>query len=159
MKRMRSIFVLVCLALNTVAFAVTYSPYKAAGSKSAMRVRETSFTVSSYSALPLAASQSVNEGPVVPHASIGSTRPAASAVHYTTVKTLNTDGSVSAAYTTDGTSSGPRYSRGLDVDDDDDPNASLVPVGDIPWLLFLILAAAVTGFKKRTVITKRAGVR
>ena len=152
MKRIRSIFVLVCLALNTVAFAVTYSPYKAAGSKPVMRVRETNFTVSSYSALPSSALTTSGESAGMPHAAIGSTRPAASAVHYTTVKPLNTDGSVSAAYTTDGTTSGPRYTRGLDVDDDDEPNASLVPVGDIPWLLVLLLAAAAAGFRKRSAV-------
>jgi hypothetical protein len=61
-------------------------------------------------------------------------------ISYNTVRALNTDGSVSMAYTTYGNNSVPRYARkGLDLDDEDEPTGGLVPVGDIPWGFILLL--------------------
>lgn len=60
-------------------------------------------------------------------------------VHYYTVRPLNQDGTVSSDYTTSKYMSSPKRVNGLELDDDDEPNASKVPVGDIPLELMILL--------------------
>ena len=126
MRLVKIIGIIVCLWMNTAVWAVSYSPYCStqasfappdahfmSGNSSAAEAPQTTFR--STSAMPIS---------------------------YNTVRALNTDGSVSMAYTTYGESCAPRRARkGLDLDDEDEPTGGLVPVGDIPWgfILFLIL--------------------
>ena len=126
MKLVKNLLVLLCLALSTAAYAVTYSPYRSAGTRASL-------------APPAADFRSDNSLTVeAPQVAFRST--SAVPVTYYTVKALNVDGSVSMAYTADGQNYKPRHvRRGLDLDDEDEPNASLVPVGDIPWLLIALL--------------------
>lgn len=62
---------------------------------------------------------------------------------YNTVLPLNNDGTVSIDYTTGKYMTYTLYgSRGLDLDDDDEPTGGMVPIGNIPYeilLLFVII--------------------
>ena len=74
-----------------------------------------------------------------------STSPSLQNTNYNTVKPLNADGSVSMEYTTYKAIYSPRRANsGLELDDNDEPNATLLPVGDpdiftITFLLILYL--------------------
>ncbi len=126
MKLVRFIGIVVCLWLNTTIGAVSYSPY---------------CSMSANYVPPDAQYRSDNSSAAkAPQTTFRST--SAMPISCNTVKALNTDGSVSMAYTTYGESCAPRRARkGLDLDDEDEPTGGLVPVGDIPWgfILFLIL--------------------
>ena len=126
MKLVRFIGIVVCLWLNTTIGAVSYSPYC---SMSANYVPPDAHYKSDNAV--------VAQTPQITFRST-STMP----VFYNNVKALNTDGTVSMAYTTYGRNNAPKRARkGLDLDDEDEPTGGLVPVGDIPWgfILFLIL--------------------
>ena len=124
MRLVKIIGIIVCLWMNTAVWAVSYSPYCStqasfappdahfmSGNSSAAEAPQTTFR--STSAMPIS---------------------------YNTVRALNTDGSVSMAYTTYGESCAPRRARkGLDLDDEDEPTGGLVPVGDIQWGFILLL--------------------
>lgn len=126
MKLVRILFILVCLASATAAFGVTYSPYRSAGTRASLASPAADFR-SDYSLTAEAPQVAFRSTSAVP-------------VTYYTVKALNVDGSVSMAYTADGQNYKPRHvRRGLDLDEEDEPNASLVPVGDIPWALIVLL--------------------
>ena len=128
MQLVKSLLVLVCLVSGTAVYAVTYSPYRSAGTRASLASPAADFR-SDYSLTAEAPQVAFRSTSAVP-------------VSYYTVKALNTDGSVSMAYTADGQNYKPRHvRRGLDLDDEDEPNASLVPVGDIPWLLIVLLVA------------------
>ena len=126
MKLVKNLLVLLCLALSTAAYAVTYSPYWSAGTRASLASPAADFR-SDYPSNAEAPQVAFRSTSAVP-------------VSYYTVKALNTDGSVSMAYTADGQNYKPRHvRRGLDLDEEDEPNASLVPVGDIPWALIVLL--------------------
>ncbi len=128
MKLVKKLLVLLCLALSTAVYAVTYSPYRSAGTRASLASPAADFR-SDYSLTAEAPQVTFRSTSAVP-------------VSYYTVKALNADGSVSMAYTADGQNYKPKHvRRGLDLDDEDEPNASLVPVGDIPWLLIVLLVA------------------
>ena len=128
MKLVKNLLLLLCLALCTAAYAVTYSPYRSAGTRASLASPAADFRPD-YSLTAEAPQVAFRSTSAVP-------------VSYYTVKALNADGSVSMAYTADGQNYKPRHvRRGLDLDDEDEPNASLVPVGDIPWLLIVLLVA------------------
>jgi hypothetical protein len=128
MKLVKKLLVLLCLALSTAAYAVTYSPYRSAGTRASLASPAADFR-SDYSLTAEAPQVAFRSTSAVP-------------VSYYTVKALNADGSVSMAYTADGQNYKQKHvRRGLDLDDEDEPNASLVPVGDIPWLLIVLLVA------------------
>ena len=124
MKIIKFIGIIVCLWMNTSAWAVSYSPYY---SKQASFVPpDAQYRSHDFSAA---------KAPQIAFSST-STIP----VSYNTVKALNTDGSVSMAYTTYGESCAPRRARkGLDLEEDDEPTGGLVPVGDMPWGFILLL--------------------
>lgn len=126
MKLVKNLLVLLCLALSTAAYAVTYSPYRSAGTRASLASPAADFRSDypSNAEAPQVAFRSTSAVPVT----------------YYTVKALNVDGSVSMAYTADGQNYKQKHvRRGLDLDEEDEPNASLVPVGDIPWLLIALL--------------------
>ena len=126
MKLVRFIGIVVCLWLNTTIGAVSYSSHC---SMSANYVPPDAHYKSDNAV--------VAQTPQITFRST-STMP----VFYNNVKALNTDGTVSMAYTTYGRNNAPKRARkGLDLDDEDEPTGGLVPVGDIPWgfILFLIL--------------------
>lgn len=69
-----------------------------------------------------------------------STSSSSTPMYYNTVKPLNNDGSISGEYTTYGNVYYTKYNnRGLDIGDDDEPNASLVPIGDCNIYLIISL--------------------
>jgi hypothetical protein len=124
MKIIKFIGIIVCLWMNTSAWAVSYSPYY---SKQASFVPPDAQYRSDNSSAAKAPQIAFSSTSTIP-------------VSYNTVKALNTDGSVSMAYTTYGESCAPRRARkGLDLDDEDEPTGALVPIGDIPWAFILLL--------------------
>ena len=126
MKLVRFIGIVVCLWVNTTVLAVSYSPY--CSTQARFSPAEAHYWSDNSSAAK------------APQTTFRST--SAMPISCNTVKALNTDGTVSMAYTTYGRNNAPRRARkGLDLDDEDEPTGGLVPVGDIPWgfILFLIL--------------------
>lgn len=133
MKIIKFIGIIVCLWMNTTAWAVSYSPYC---SKQASFVPpDAQYRSHDFSAAkaPQIAFRSTSTMPV----------------SYHTVKALNADGSVSMAYTTNGHSYVPRRAQnGLELEDEDEPTGGLVPVGDIPWVFILLLILVFFHFPK-----------
>ena len=126
MKLVKNLLVLVCLVSGTAVFGVTYSPFRP--DRTRARV------------VPISPDYRVVEETAAEAPQVAFRSTSAVPVSYYTVKALNADGSVSMAYTADGQNYKPRHvRRGLDLDEKDEPNASLVPVGDIPWLLIALL--------------------
>ena len=124
MRLVKIIGIIVCLWMNTAVWAVSYSPY--CSTQASFAPPDAHF---------MSGNSSAAEAPQSTFRST-STMP----ISYNTVRALNTDGSVSMAYTTYGNNSVPRYARkGLDLDDEDEPTGGLVPVGDIPWGFILLL--------------------
>lgn len=124
MRLVKIIGIIVCLWMNTAVRAVSYSPY--CSTQASFAPPDAHF---------MSGNSSAAEAPQTTFRST-STMP----ISYNTVRALNTDGSVSMAYTTYGQNCAPRRARkGLDLDDEDEPTAGLVPVGDIPWTFILIL--------------------
>lgn len=126
MKIIKIIGIIVCLWMNTTVWAVSYSTYYSPQASSVTPDAQYRSDNSSAAKVPQIAFRGTSTMPVF----------------YNNVKALNTDGTVSMAYTTYGESCAPRRARkGLDLDDEDEPTGGLVPVGDIPWgfILFLIL--------------------
>lgn len=110
--------------MNTSVWAVSYSPYCSTQARFSPAEAHYWSDNSSAAKAPQTTFRSTSTMPV----------------SYNTVKALNTDGSVSMAYTTYGQSCAPRRARkGLDLDDEDEPTGGLVPIGDIPWVFILIL--------------------
>ena len=135
MKLVKIVLVLLCLVLGTGAFAVTYSPYRSAGSRATMVPQAADFKAdySSMVETPQSAFRSTSAVPM----------------SYYTVKELNADGSISMAYTADGQNYKPKHVRnGLDLDDEDEPTGGLVPLGDIPWVFILLLILVFFHFPK-----------
>ena len=124
MKIIKFIGIIVCLWMNTAVWAVSYSPY--CSTQASFAPPDAHF---------MSGNSSAAEAPQTTFRST-STMP----VSYNSVKALNTDGSVSMAYTTYGESCAQRRARkGLDLDDEDEPTGALVPIGDIPWAFILLL--------------------
>ena len=125
MRLVKIIGIIVCLWMNTTVWAVSYSPY--CSTQASFAPPDAHF---------MSGNSSAAEAPQSTFRST-STMP----ISYNTVRALNTDGSVSMAYTTYGESCAPRRARkGLDLDEDDEPTGGLVPIGDIPWgFIFLLI--------------------
>jgi hypothetical protein len=124
MKIIKFIGIIVCLWMNTAVCAVSYSPYCSTQAVSVPPDAQYRSHNSSAAKTPQTTFRSTSTMPV----------------SYNSVKALNTDGSVSMAYTTYGESCAPRRARkGLDLDDEDEPTGALVPIGDIPWAFILLL--------------------
>lgn len=124
MRLVKIIGIIVCLWMNTAVWAVSYSPY--CSTQASFAPPDAHF---------MSGNSSAAEAPQTTFRST-STMP----ISYNTVRALNTDGSVSMAYTTYGQNCAPRRARkGLDLDDEDEPTGGLVPVGDIPWAFILLL--------------------
>ena len=124
MKIIKIIGIIVCLWMNTTVLAVSYSSYYSTQTSSVPPDAQYRSDNSSAAKVPQVAFRGTSTMPV----------------SYNTVKALNTDGSVSMAYTTYGQNNTPRRARkGLDLDDEDEPTGGLVPVGDTPWGFILLL--------------------
>ena len=124
MRLVKIIGIIVCLWMNTAVWAVSYSPY--CSTQASFAPPDAHF---------MSGNSSAAEAPQTTFRST-STMP----ISYNTVRALNTDGSVSMAYTTYGESCAPgRARKELDLDDEDEPTGGLVPIGDIPWVFILIL--------------------
>ena len=133
MKIIKFIGIIVCLWMNTSAWAVSYSPYC---SKQASFVPPDAHFMSGNSSAAEAPQTTFRSTSAMP-------------VFYNNVKALNTDGTVSMAYTTYGRNNAPKRARkGLDLDEEDEPTGGLVPVGDIPWVFILLLILVFFHFPK-----------
>ena len=110
--------------MNTAVWAASYSPYCSKQARFAPPDAQYWSDHSSAAKSPQIAFRSTSTMPV----------------SYNSVKALNADGSVSMTYTTYGQSCAQRRAwKGLDLDDEDEPTGSLVPIGDIPWVFILLL--------------------
>ena len=107
--------ILICLVISICTYCSVYSPYEA------------NVGYSKYSMISSCQYE------------FKSTSSYASMVQYQTVKPLDKGGFVSSEYTTNSSYKPRNVRKGLDLDDEDEPTAGLVPIGDPDIITCVIL--------------------